>query len=83
MPEAPEDAPKLPKARIFDEWLSEDEAAAALGKSVRTLRKWRYQRIGPPYTLFGKTIKYRGSTLVEHYKQSEITPVRSLAEARR
>jgi hypothetical protein len=56
MPEAPEDAPKLPAERnIFAEWLSEDEAAAALGKSVRTLRKWRRQRIGPPYTYFGKT----------------------------
>jgi hypothetical protein len=80
MPEAPEDAPKLPKARIFDEWLSEDEAAAAVGKSKRTLRKWRYQRIGPPYALFGKSIKYRGPALVEHYKQSEISPVRSLAK---
>ena len=78
MPEAPEAAPKLPAERnIFAEWLSEDEAAAALGKSVRTLRKWRHQRIGPPYTLFGKTIRYRGPTLVEHYKQSEVTPVRA------
>ena len=45
MPEAPEDASKPPKERnIFAEWLSEDEAAAALGKSVRTLRKWRHLR---------------------------------------
>ena len=83
MPETPENAPKPPNERnIFAEWLSEDEAAAALGKSVRTLRKWRHQRIGPPYTFFGKTVRYRGSTLVEHYKQSEVTPVRSLARQR-
>lgn len=81
MPETPEDAPKLPAERnIFAEWLSEDEAAAALGKSVRTLRKWRHQRIGPPYAYFGKSIKYRGPALVEHYKQSEVSPVRSLAK---
>jgi len=60
----------------FDEWLTEQEAAAALRKSVRTLRKWRGQRIGPPYAYFGRTVRYRKPALVEHYRASEITPVR-------
>ena len=63
----------------FDEWLTEQEAAAALRKSVRTLRKWRGQRIGPPYVHVGRTIKYRKPALVEHYRQSEIKPVRNRA----
>ena len=61
---------------VLDEWLSEQEAAAALRKSVRTLRKWRAQRVGPPYAYFGRTVKYRRPALVEHFRQSEITPVR-------
>ena len=61
----------------FDEWLTEQEAAAALRKSVRTLRKWRGQRIGPPYTYFGRTVKYRKPALIAHYRASEITPVRA------
>ena len=61
---------------VLDEWLSEQEAAAALRKSVRTLRKWRGQGMGPPYAYFGRTVKYRGPALVEHFRQSEITPVR-------
>ena len=59
------------------EWLSEQEAAAALRKSVRTLRKWRGQRVGPPYAYFGRTVRYRGPALVEHFRQSEIKPVRA------
>jgi hypothetical protein len=61
----------------FDDWLSEQEAAAALRKSVRTLRKWRGQGVGPPYTFFGRTVRYRKPALVDHFRQSEITPVRA------
>jgi hypothetical protein len=59
-----------------DEWLGEAEAAAELDKSVRTLRDWRRAGKGPPYALFGRTIKYNRQTLAEHYKAKEVTPVR-------
>jgi hypothetical protein len=58
----------------FDEWLSEREAAAEIGKSTRTLRVWRRKRIGPPYAMFGRTIKYRKLALVEHFRSAEIRP---------
>ena len=51
-------------------------------KSVRTLRKWRGQGVGPPYAYFGRTIRYRKPALVEHYRQSEINPVRALTKQR-
>jgi hypothetical protein len=60
----------------FDEWLTEKEAAAKIGKSTRTLRVWRRKRTGPPYALFGRTVKYRKLALVEHFRAVEIQPVR-------
>ena len=61
----------------LDEWLSEQAAAAAIKKSARTLRQWRRKRIGPPYAFFGRTPKYRASALVEHFRASEVKPVRA------
>jgi len=58
----------------LDEWLTEEEAAAAAGKTVRTLRQWRRRGVGPPYTYFGRTVKYRKPAFVEHYRRSEINP---------
>jgi hypothetical protein len=60
----------------LDEWLSEQEAAAAIKKSVRTLRDWRRKGAGPPYAYFGRSPRYRTSTLIEHFRASEIEPVR-------
>ena len=37
--------------------MTEAEAAAEVGKTVRTLRKWRQQRIGPPFAYFGRTVE--------------------------
>jgi hypothetical protein len=61
----------------LDEWLEEEEAAAAVGKTVRTLRQWRRRGVGPPYTHFGRTIKYRKRSFVEHYRRREIKPNRN------
>ncbi len=81
MPKASEAALKTPEARhvsdVLDDWLSEQEAAAAARKSVRTLRKWRYLGTGPPYSFFGKTIRYHKPAFIEHFKRNEITPVPS------
>ena len=61
----------------LDEWLSEEEAAAAVGKTVRTLRQWRRKGVGPPYVYFGRTIKYRKPAFVAHYRRNEISPARN------
>jgi hypothetical protein len=67
---------------VLDEWLSEQEAATAIRKSVRTLRKWRRMGVGPPYAYFGRTIRYRRPAFVEHFRESEISPVRALTKQR-
>jgi hypothetical protein len=67
----------------LDEWLNEAEAAAAVKKSVRTLRDWRRKGIGPPYAFFGRTPKYRAATFVEHFRAAEIEPVRTNKRAQR
>ena len=76
---------KKPKAHyvsdVLDDWLTEKEAAAAARKSVRTLRKWGYLGTGPPYALFGKTIRYHKPAFIDHFKQNEIIPVRALQSA--
>jgi hypothetical protein len=59
----------------LDEWLGEQETAAAIKKSVRTLRDWRRKGMGPPFAYFGRTPKYRTSALVEHFRASEMKPV--------
>jgi hypothetical protein len=64
---------------MLDEWMSEKETAAQAGKSVRTLRQWRRQGKGPPYAYFGRTIKYCRTSYEEHYRASEIDPVRNKA----
>jgi hypothetical protein len=58
-------------------WKSEKATAAAVHKTIRTLRKWRKLGRGPPYTFFGRTVMYDEDSLAEHFKQSEITPVRT------
>jgi hypothetical protein len=67
----------------LEEWLTEQETAAEIGKSVRTLRVWRRRRIGPPYALFGRTVKYRTLALVEHFRAAEIQPPRTRKQGQR
>jgi Helix-turn-helix domain len=59
---------------VLDDWLSEQEAAAEIKKSVRTLRAWRRRGKGPPYALFGRTIRYRRAGLIEHFRTIEVHP---------
>jgi hypothetical protein len=61
------------------EFFSEQEAADAADKSVRTLRAWRQRGEGPPYVLFGRTVKYRKDAFMEHFRASEIVPPRMRA----
>lgn len=49
---------------IPDRYVSTAEAAAILGFAPKTLRKWRSQRTGPPFSrLNGRTIAYRVADL--------------------
>ena len=61
---------------ILADWLDEAAAAAEVGKAIRTLRDWRRRGVGPPFTRFGRTVKYRRDSLVAYFKAQEETPVR-------
>jgi len=63
---------------IADEWLSEQEAAAEIRKTVRTLREWRKKRVGPPYAYFGRTVRYHRPTFGEYFRANQIMPTRKL-----
>ena len=63
---------------VADEWMSEAEAAAEVKKTIRTLRDWRKRRVGPPYSYFGRTVRYHRPTFAKHFKASQIKPVRGL-----
>jgi hypothetical protein len=39
-------------------YMTEDQAAAALGRTRRTLREWRKQETGPPYIKHIKLVLY-------------------------
>ena len=50
-------------SEILAGYLSESEFAADLGKSKRTVQRWREQRIGPNWTEIGNSIFYRNEPL--------------------
>lgn len=51
---------------LHDELLSPQQAAEILRKSPSTLKKWRAQRMGPPYIQNGGTIEYLLSDLEDY-----------------
>ena len=52
------------------EFLTEQEATEYINMSVKTLRRWRFDRRGPNYAkIAGKSIRYPISDLQEWIKQ--------------
>jgi hypothetical protein len=43
---------------LLEDYWTEDGFAKEIKKAERTLRKWREQKIGPPYANLGKTVIY-------------------------
>ncbi len=62
-----------------NEYATNAEAAAELGKTDRTLARWRAEGKGPAYTRVGKSIYYRRSALTEYARANEVRPVREAA----
>jgi helix-turn-helix protein len=65
------------KPQIFSDYFLEDELAAELDVSVRTLRLWRHHRRGPPWTKVGAKTVYRRTAFFDWLKAAEQQPVRS------
>ena len=66
---------------LLADWMTEEEAAAAVDKTVRTLRDWRKRREGPPYARFGRTIRYHQASFIRHFEASQIMPARKSRRA--
>jgi hypothetical protein len=57
------EATRRQRQRVLSNYLNEQEAAAQLHKTVRALRAWRQQGIGPAWTKIGKSVFYRISAI--------------------
>jgi DNA-binding transcriptional MerR regulator len=62
---------------ILKSYFSEEQAAKGVGLTPRTLRNYRAQGIGPPWTRIGRDIYYEKSSLAAWLKSLEVRPVRS------
>jgi hypothetical protein len=65
------------KGKVLADYLTEDEQAAALGLTVRTLRSWRQRGEGPPFVKVGKRVFYPIAGNAAWLKANEQAPVRS------
>jgi hypothetical protein len=67
----------MPKGKVLDGYLTEDQQAAALHVVPRTLRSWRKDGEGPPYLKIGWRIFYPLTGSAAWLKANEQAPVRS------
>ncbi|MGE3292320.1 MAG: hypothetical protein AB7O95_13150 [Geminicoccaceae bacterium] len=51
--------------------LSEEDLAAVVGTTVRTLRGWRNKRCGPPWVKVGQIALYRRASITAWLEQLE------------
>ena len=74
---AKQHAPRWQRKRIarIPGHTSEFETAEELGVSIRTLRKWRQLRIGPPWTSVGRFIHYNDESVAAWLRSREVRPV--------
>jgi hypothetical protein len=55
--------PSDSKPELLTDYRTEEEQASALGVCARTLRNWRRDKRGPPFTLIaGRLFYYKPST---------------------
>jgi hypothetical protein len=69
-------APRWKRKRIPG-YTPETETAEELNVSVRTLRKWRQLRIGPPWVEVGRQIHYGDESRAAWLKSREVQPARA------
>ncbi|WP_210248918.1 helix-turn-helix domain-containing protein [Methylobacterium sp. WL64] len=68
---------------IMTKYFDRYDLADALGVHVRTLDRWHRERRGPPRTIVGRQIMYRGEAVEEWLRANEQAAVRVPASARR
>jgi hypothetical protein len=53
-------------------WNDPDSVSIYLGVPTTTLAQWRHRGVGPPYSKFGKHVRYHGPTLQAWAKAQEV-----------
>lgn len=74
------EALRLGPERIWKEgngtprWIDEREVSEIIGVAVQTLRNWRFQRIGIPYSKVGKgrMVRYRLDEVIQFMEERKI-----------
>jgi hypothetical protein len=69
MPES--EAVKAAPSLIAQHYFTEEDLAAELGKNIRTLRRWKALRFGPPVTRAGKRILYSKQGVLDWLRSQE------------
>ena len=67
----PRNLPSVDVSDINQEFLRELDTARLALCSVKTLRRWHKDKIGPPRITFGRTVLYRRSALIAWLLQHE------------
>jgi hypothetical protein len=68
-----------PQRKRIPGYTPERETAEELNVAVRTLRKWRQLKIGPPWTAVGRQILYGDESRAAWLKSREVQPIREVA----
>lgn len=58
-------------------YLSEQQVAAILSVSVRTLQGWRYYKKGPAYLKIGRLVRYRPEDVARFAEQFGVVTTES------
>lgn len=55
-------------------WIDEREVSKIIGVAVQTLRNWRFQKIGPPYSKVGKgrMVRYRLDEVLQFMESGRV-----------
>jgi predicted DNA-binding transcriptional regulator AlpA len=61
-------------ANVLDDFLTEEQCAKVLGRSVRTLRTYRRKGDGPAFTRIGAQVRYRVEAIRDWLVSNEIKP---------
>ena len=73
-----------PAANLISEhFMTERELALALGKSLRTIRRWAALREGPARTRVGKSLLYRKEAVMNWLSTQTERPCRTRTRGRR
>jgi len=54
--------------------VDETKVAEIMDVAVQTLRNWRFQRRGPPYIKFGRSVRYNLNDIKQYITRHQIDP---------